>query len=146
MDLNAQAVSVPCFARLPEDRFGRKAGRAETFLTLDRRLAGERGAFFVEARGEELAALGLVEGDYILLEPASIADLSSDVIVAARVQERGGYYRFVRNGRSAQLHPVAGQGSPTLVEDLESLVILGRVKGMYRRMDHLSGSIATVTH
>ncbi len=41
----------------------------EMFLTLDRRLAGEKGAFFVQARAEELAPSGCVEGDYILLEP-----------------------------------------------------------------------------
>src|SRR5210317_1850664 len=34
MDLNATAVSVPCFPQLPEDRSGQRAYRAETFLTL----------------------------------------------------------------------------------------------------------------
>ena len=29
MDLNAQAVSVPCFSKLPQDRGGQRASRAE---------------------------------------------------------------------------------------------------------------------
>ena len=41
MDLNAQAISVPCFSTLPEDRSSQRASRAEMFLTLDRRLAGD---------------------------------------------------------------------------------------------------------
>ncbi|MCJ7627284.1 MAG: hypothetical protein MUO50_02735 [Longimicrobiales bacterium] len=85
MDLAGQAVSVPCFARLPEDGKGPRADRAESFLTLDRRLAGEKGAFFVQARSEELAPLGCAEGDYILLEPSHLSELATGAIVAAKL-------------------------------------------------------------
>jgi len=147
MDLtNAQAVSVPCFTRLPEDRFGHRSARAETFLTLDRRLAGDKGAFFVEARADDLAPLGCTEGDYILVEPSSVSDLPDGVIVAARVEERPGYYRFTRNGHGVQLHPLAGKGAPTDVQDPGSLVLLGRVTGMYRRVSHLAASATAFAH
>ena len=146
MDLNAQAVSVPCFARLPEDRNGQRASRAEMFLTLDRRLAGDRGAFFVQARAEELASLGCVEGDYVLLEPTGVGDVGDGAVVAAAVEGRPAYYRFNRNGQSVLLHPVVGQSGPTVVEDPEGLVLLGRITGIYRRMDHLPAAVTTVAH
>jgi len=146
MDLNAQAVSVPCFPNLPTDRSGYRASRAEMFLTLDRRLAGDRGAFFVQARAEELALLGCVEGDYVLLEPTGVGDVIEGAIVAARIEERPAYYRFNRNGQSVLLHPLAGQAGPTVVEDPEGLVLLGRITGIYRRMDHLPASVTSVAH
>lgn len=146
MDLNAQAVSVPCFSTLPEDRSSQRASRAEMFLTLDRRLAGDKGAFFVQARAEELASLGCLEGDYVLLEPAGVGDLANGAVVAARIDGRPSYYRFVRNGQAVHLHPIGGHGEATVVEDPESLALLGRITGMYRRMDHLPVSVTGTAH
>ena len=146
MDLDAPAVSVPCFSRLPEDGKGPRADRAESFLSLDRRLAGEKGAYFVEARAEELAPLGCVEGDYILLEPANLSELSDGAIVAAKIVERAAYYRFSRNGRAVQFHSLTGRGTPTEVDDSSSLVLLGRITGMYRRMDHLPAAVTAIAH
>jgi len=146
MDLNAQAVSVPCFASLPEDRNGQRTSRAEMFLTLDRRLAGDKGAFFVQARAEELAPLGCIEGDYVLLEPVGVGDVAEGAIVAARIEGRAGYYRFNRNGQSVLLHPLVGRGDPTMVEDPDGLVLFGRITGVYRRMDHLPAAVTSVAH
>jgi SOS-response transcriptional repressor LexA len=139
-------VSVPCFTLLPEDRYGHRTTRAESFLTLDRRLAGDKGAFFVEAQADDLAPLGCTEGDYILLEPSTVNDLPDGVIVAARVENRSGYYRFTRNGHGVQLHPLAGKGIPTEVQDPGSVILLGRVTGMYRRVSHLAASAAAFAH
>jgi repressor LexA len=146
MDLtNATGVAVPCYTQLPADRY-QHHHRAESFLTLDRRLAGEKGAFFVEARAEDLAPLGCTEGDYILIEPVSVGELPDGVVVAARVEERPGYYRLARNGHGIQLHPLTGKGAPTDVQDPASLVIVGRVTGMYRRMGHVAAQAAALAH
>jgi repressor LexA len=146
MDLNAQAVSVPCFRNLPVDRNGQRLSRAEMHLTLDRRLAGDRGAFFVQARAEELAFLGCMEGDYVLLEPTSPAEVLNGAIVAARVGDVSSYFRYIRNERTAELHPLGGKSPPTVVEDPSNLVLLGRVTGLYRRLDHARVSSTVITH
>jgi repressor LexA len=147
MDLSdTQGVAVPCFTALPEDRFAQHSNRAETVLTLDRRLAGDRGAFFVEARADDLAPLGCTEGDYILVEPSSVGDLPDGVIVAARVEDRPGYYRFTRNGQGIQLHPLTGKAPPTQVQDPGSLVLLGRVIGMYRRVSQVAATATAFAH
>ena len=146
MDLNAQAVSVPCFPHLPQDGNGHRASRAEMFLTLDRRLAGDRGAFFVQARAEELASLGCVEGDYILLEPVAVTEVADGSIVAASVEGRSAYYRFNRGKQTVFLHPLVGKTGPTAVENHEGLILLGRITGIYRRMDHLPAAVTAVAH
>jgi repressor LexA len=146
MDLNAQAVSVPCFPGLPEDGNAQRASRAEMILTLDRRLAGDKGAFFVQARAEELASLGCAEGDYILLEPVAVGDVPEGAIVAAMVQGRPAYYRFNRSRQTVHLHPLVGKSGPTVVENPDGLVLLGRITGIYRRMDHLPAAVTAVAH
>ena len=146
VDLNAHAISVPCFSSLPQDRNGQRASRAETFLTLDRRLAGEKGAFFVQASADELAPLGCMEGDYILLEPVAVGELTDGALVAARLGNQAAYYRFSRNGSALALDPLRGGEAATVVEDPQKLVVLGRIKGMYRRMDQMAVSAATVAH
>jgi len=146
MDLDAPGVSVPCFSRLPEDGKGPRADRAESFLTLDRRFAGDHGAFFVQARAEDLASLGFLDGDYILFQPASLADLPDGAIVAAKVQGTAGYFRFSRQGGTARLHSLTGKGTPQTVDDSTSIVFLGRVTGMYRRMDHLPAAVTAIAH
>jgi len=146
MDLNAQAVSVPCFSSLPEEGSAHRTSRAETFLTLDRRLAGDRGAFFVQARAEELAPLGCVDGDYVLMEPVAPGEVGEGAIVAAKVAERSAYYRFNRNGQTVVLSPLVGKANPTLVEEPEKLALLGKITGIFRRMDHLPASVTAVAH
>jgi len=146
MDLDGQAISVPCFSRLPEDGKGPRADRAETFLTLDRRLAGDKGAFFVQARAEELASLGCVEGDYVLIEPSNLSELREGGIVAAKLEGRAGYFRLGRNSQGVQLHPLGGRGAVIEVDVSTSMVLLGRVTGMYRRMDHLPAAVTSVAH
>ena len=146
MDLDAPGIPVPCFARLPEDGKGSRADRAESFLTMDRRLAGDKGAFFVQARAEELAPLGCMEGDYILLQPASIVDLKEGSIVAAKVDGPAEYYRYSRNGKTVLLQPIKGKSPPVEVDDSTPMVLLGKVTGMYRRMEHLPAAVTTIAH
>jgi SOS-response transcriptional repressor LexA len=116
------------------------------FLTLDRRLAGGRGAFFVQARAEELASLGCVEGDYILLEPVAVTEVADGSIVAASVEGRSAYYRFNRGKQTVFLHPLVGKTGPTALENPEGLILLGRITGIYRRMDHLPAAVTAVAH
>lgn len=132
VDLQPDAVTVPCFDALPGDR----SATAVDHLTVDRRLAGTKGSFFVRARGDELAALGLVEGDWVLLEPAEAHEVPDGGVVAAEI---GGaparWGRVSRNGRGIYVQGLRRGDAPTLVEDLSRIRVLGRVAGFVRRFD-----------
>ena len=52
VDLSADVVPVPFYRDMPKERIARDG--AETYLSLDRRLGGGRGSFFVRAKGDEL--------------------------------------------------------------------------------------------
>ncbi|HET9949572.1 MAG TPA: transcriptional repressor LexA [Longimicrobiales bacterium] len=134
VDLGASIVSVPCYASIPDEK-SRGVARPEMYLSMDRRLGVENGSFFVRARGSELAVLGVVEGDYVLVSPASIEDVEEGSIVVARLGDGSLFHRFSRNGRGVYLEPLRPGGSATAVDDPATLRLIGRVSGLYRRMD-----------
>jgi repressor LexA len=146
VDLSAQTVSVPCYHELPQDRVGLRTEQAEMHLTLDRRLAGAKGSFFVRARGEDFGALDISECDYLLVEPAAVDELAEDAIVVAQIEGAPSFCEFSRNGRGVYLKPVRGGGQATAVEDPSRLQLIGRVVALYRRMDDATILVSTTAH
>jgi repressor LexA len=146
VDLNPHTVSLPCFNELPEGRGAIRTDRAEMFLTIDRRLAGGKGSFFVRAHGDELAVLGCLDGDYLLVEPAQVEEVQDGAVIAARIGTTSSYYRCSRNGEGIALQPV-GSGEPaTVVEEPSKLRVFGRLAGLYRRMDQQLPSVSVTAH
>lgn len=142
VDLNPDAVSVPLFGDLPEER----SARSESQLTLDRRLAGAKGGFFVRARGDELRMVGIEPGDLLLVEPASLDEIGDGSLVAVRLEGRPGFRRLSRNGRGVYLQPLAVGALAEPVDDPGRLPILGRVAGLFRRLGGVDTSASLTAH
>ena len=146
VDLRAQTVSVPCYHELPQGRGGLRTEQAEMHLTMDRRLAGSKGSFFVRANGQELASLDISEGDYLLVEPVGVDDLDEGSVVVARVDGGPSFYQFSRNGRAVYLTPAGSDEPPTAIEDPDRLHLIGRVVALYRRFDDASILVSPTAH
>jgi len=146
MDLNAQTISIPCYREIPQDRNGLLNDRAEMFLSMDRRLAGAKGSFFVRARGAGLAAEGISEGDFVLVEPTTPEAVLEGSVVVVRLGGRSDFYRLKRNGRGLLLQPMVGTEEATLVEDSSRLNLVGKVTAFYRRLDGVATPVSVITH
>lgn len=133
VDLGGDTVSVPCFAELPDE--AGEGARPEMHVCVDRALGGENGSFFVRAGAGDLAVLGVAPGDFVLVAPITIEDVEDGNIVVARVGGDAVFHRFSRNGKGLQLEALKPGGETTVVEDADSLRLIGRVTGLYRRMD-----------
>ena len=133
VDLGADAVSVPCFDNMPED--GVKSAPPVMHMSIDRRLGGENGCFFVRAGSGDLAMLGVAEGDFVLISPVALDDIEDGSIVVARVGAGTLFHRFSKNGKGLHLEALRPGGDTTVVEDPAHLRLLGRVSGLYRRID-----------
>lgn len=141
VDLSNQTVSIPCFSQIPQG----KGDKAEFSLSVDRRLAGDRGGFFVRAGSAELALLGIQEGDYVLVEPASAAEVEDGAVVVASLGSGSRFHRFSRNGAGVQLTALKVGGETTSIQDEARLQLVGRVTAFYRRMDE-SGALNLTQH
>ncbi len=146
VDLRAQTVSVPCYHELPQGRGGLRTEQAEMHLTVDRRLAGSKGSFFVRAHGEELASHGISEGDFLLVEPVSVGELVEGAVVVARLKGGPSFYQFSKNGKELSLTPAGGDEPATAIEDPERLHLIGRVVALYRRFDDASILVSATAH
>ncbi len=146
VDLSAQTVSVPCFAEVPTDGRRPLTKDADFHLSLDRRLAGGKGCFFVRAGSGDLAVLGVTEGDYVLVEPVGVDDITDGQIVMARDGGASWFHRVGRNGSGLTLESLKPGAGLTLVEDASRLLLLGRVIAFYRRMDDSAGALNLTQH
>lgn len=142
VDLSSRAVSVPYFSEMPDGE-GREA---DLHLSIDRRLAGEKGAFFVRARANDLAILGVQEGDYVLVAPAAMRDLEDGEIVVARIGTGSVFHKVLRNGSGMRLESLRPGGETTVVPDGERLEVVGRVAAFYRRFDEGAGALNLTQH
>lgn len=142
VDLSADTVAVPCFAEMPEEGSGHGA---EMYVSMDRQLGSEAGSFIVRAAVGDLAVLGVNEGDFVLVSPTTLDDVEEGSIVVAEVDGASTYHRFARNGRGVYLEALRPGGVKTLVEEIESLRLIGRVTGFYRRMDEV-GAVNLTQH
>ena len=93
-----------------------------------------------------MASLDISEGDYLLVEPATVEELVEGSIVVARVDGGPSFYEFSKNGRSVYLRLAEGNGPPTAIEDPEDLHLIGRVVALYRRLDDASILVSTTAH
>lgn len=143
VDLSADTVSVPCFAELPDE--GARGARPEMHVSIDRALGGENGCFFVRAASGDLAVLGVAQGDFVLVAPIAVDDVEDGSIVVARVGGDSVFHRFSRNGKGLHLVALKPGGDTTIVEDAKGLRLIGRVTGLYRRMDD-AASLSLTPH
>lgn len=141
VDLNADTVAVPCFAEMPADG----VSDAEVYVSVDRQLGSRDGSFMVRASAGDLAVLGVAEGDLVLVSPASIDDIDDGSVIVAEVGDASTFHRFSRNGTGVKLEALQPGGGTTHVEDADTLQIIGRVTGFYRRMDEV-GALNLTQH
>lgn len=142
MDLSPFTVSLPCYREIP---WG-SGEKPELHLSIDRRLGGDRGGFFVRAGSSDLATLGIQEGDYVLVEPASLDDVEDGAVVVAEAGTGSWFHRLTRNGKGIRLESLRPGGEKTVVEDGARLRLVGRVTAFYRRMDGAAGALNLTHH
>lgn len=146
VDLSAKTVSVPCFREMPAEAGALRSDKAELHLSIDRKLVGSDGVFFVRAAAGDLAVLGIQEGDFVLVEPTDVADLEEGAVVVARTGTGSWFHRMSWNGAGLELESLSPGGEVTMVEDPASLYLLGRVTAFYRRLDESAGALNLTQH
>lgn len=153
LDLNPQTVAVPCYRDLAEAVAAGRSGAqgpAPLILSMDRRLVGGKGCFMVRCPGARLAGAGIEDGDFMVIEPVLAEELSAGEIVAARVAGVHDYYRLHRNGMEMSLHLIGGSPAARAPASARakssSLLLVGRVSAVYRRMDSTPFTGSDATH
>jgi repressor LexA len=145
VDLHPETVSVPCYDGLLPSDAGNGRAPAETYFSLDRRLSGAKGGYFVRARGSEYAGVGIRDGDLFLVEPQGAWPTADGELVVVATDEGPALFRAMGSGSTWVLEPAAG-GDPLVVDDPASLDVVGRVTVLHRRLDGAGVPRSPVAH
>lgn len=132
VDLTLDCVRVPYHREIGPD--GTPARDAEDGFALDRRLAGERGAFFVTMHGDSMEGAGIYDGDLLLVEPLSEEELENGDIIVARLPAGTTVKRYFRRDSERVLEPANPDYPPILVRGASGLVLVGRVSAVLRQL------------
>ncbi|MBW3534106.1 MAG: hypothetical protein KY453_02640 [Gemmatimonadetes bacterium] len=146
VDLNPDAVSIPCYTQVPDERALGRGAEADAHITLDRRLVGANGGFFVRAQGEGLAVLGIEDGDLLLVEPAALDECEDGAVVLVRRGPAASFHRIGRNGRGVTLQALRPGEAATVVEEPGTLPLVGKVSALFRRMDGRTAAVSLTAH
>ena len=143
VDLSPETISIPCYGEIPER--ARENG-AEVRYSVDRRMAGAEGCYFVRAKGDEFAKAGVEAGDLLLVEPATAADVREGDLLVVHSAKGGGLYRFHRNGGGQVLEPANRNGGPLQLPLGERSSVTGRVAALYRSFERAPVPISATAH
>ena len=121
-----RSMPVPCYARFTDDGALTPDNRAG-HITVDRRFLPDEQVFFVKACGGGLADRGILEGDYVLVDPAAAPRDGELAVARAGTLAAVGVAGHREGG--AVLDPACPQVAGT------SPVLVGRVCGVFRPFD-----------
>ena len=133
MNLSPGVLNVPMYGRIAAGVPALLRDDVRETFELDRKLVGSSDAFLLEVKGDSMSGLGILPGDYVVVEPADEADLENGEVVAARVDGDATVKRYFANAGKVVLEPANPNYAPILVHEHNDFTVLGRVTGLYRR-------------
>ena len=130
---NARTVSVPLYGKIAAGLPKLIRERADEEFTIDPKLGGSSESFFLEVRGESMEQMGILDGDLVLVEPATAEELNDGEIVAARIDGEATVKRYFERDGQVVLEPANTDFAPMLVGEDDEFAVMGRVTGLFRR-------------
>jgi repressor LexA len=130
---NANAVTVPFYGKIAAGQPALLRDHVDAEFSLDPKLVGGSESFALEVRGSSMEGMGILDGDLVVVEPASERELRNGEIVAARLDGGATVKRYFARKGEVVLEPANPDFAPILVTDHDDFAVLGRVTGLFRR-------------
>ena len=99
----------------------------EEYVEVPDTIGGEDGTYVLRIRGDSMRDAGILEGDYVVVEPAD--DAENGEIVVALLETEATVKRFYREKDRIRLQPANDAYKPIRTREAE---LLGRVVGVFR--------------
>jgi repressor LexA len=117
-------------ALLPDNREG--------YLTVNRRFLPSDDAYFLRIKGDSMSGRGILDGDYVLIDPTARAN--DGQIVAARLGADTTVKTLTHRGANVVLEPANPADREIVVGPQDDFQVLGVVSGVFRSMFGSAGS------
>jgi repressor LexA len=132
LNLFPEVASVPCYGKIAAGLPALLDEDVTERYDLDRKLVSSADCFVLKVDGESMVAMGILDGDRVVVEPVEIADLENGEIVAARLGGEATVKRYFARDGQVVLEPANPGFAPTLVHEYDDFAVLGRVIGLFR--------------
>ena len=133
LNLFPEVASVPCYGRISAGVPALMSEDITERFDLDRKLAPSADSFVLCVKGDSMEAMGIFDGDMVVVEPVDAGDLENGEIVAARLGGEATVKRYFARDGKVVLEPANPGYAPTLVHEYDDFAVLGRVSGLFRR-------------
>lgn len=90
-----------------------------------------QGVFALKVRGDSMIGDGILEGDYVIIEPCN-EPRNGEIVVALLDRENATLKRFYKEGNHIRLQPANSAYAPIRTR---KVLIQGRVKGIIRKFN-----------
>lgn len=136
LDLQAPAtVRIPYYGRIAAGEPALLPEHVTDEFEVDPKMITSRGAFFMQVSGESMEGMGILDGDLVLVEPTAEREVGEGDVVAARLGGEGTVKRYFERDGKVVLEPANTDFAPMLVHEYDDFAILGRVTGLFRRLE-----------
>lgn len=133
VDLAPNLLHVPLYGRIAAGEPALLREHVVDTFGLDRKLASAPDCFFLEAAGDSMEGMGILDGDLVLVEPVLEEELHNGDVIAARMDGEATVKRYFARDDEIVLEPANPNYAPILVADDSDFHVLGRVTGLFRR-------------
>jgi repressor LexA len=101
----------------------------EEYLEVPEVIGGETGDYILRIKGDSMKDAGILEGDYVVVRPAEVAD--NGEIVVALIGDEATVKRFFKEKDRVRLEPANKAYKPIRSADAK---LLGTVTGVFRKV------------
>jgi repressor LexA len=133
LNLFPEVASVPCYGKIAAGVPALMAEDVTERFDLDRKLVTSADSFVLKVKGDSMSAMGILDGDMVVVEPMDAQELENGEIVAARLGGEATVKRYFARDAKVVLEPANPNYAPTLVHEFDDFAVLGRVTGMFRQ-------------
>lgn len=120
---------VPVYARVQQGEPALAADHRNEYVTVDRRFLPSEDVFMLKAKGTNLTARGILDGDFVMVTPSASA--KDGDIVATRLGDDASFRLVTRRGTTIVLEPTDADRAVEIESQTDSR-ILGVVCGVFR--------------
>jgi repressor LexA len=141
VNLFPHVLDLPVRGRAAAGNGGYLAEQPTARLGVDRALVASEEAFFLQAIGNSMEGVGIVDGDMVVVEPAELKDVVNGEIVALKLGGEPMVKRLFRNGPEVVFEAANTDYAPILVHEDDGWTLLGRVTGLFRQLGRKPTSV-----
>lgn len=128
ISMKKEVIQVPVVGNVTAGQPILAVENIEEFIPIPAQLFGKDGNFILKVQGDSMMNAGILNGDFIIVEPRNIAN-NGDIVVALVGEDESTVKRFYKEENRIRLEAENPAYSPIYGTDIQ---VIGLVKGVMR--------------